>query len=266
MFLAFVIFILCCDYVSSLTHAGKMRRTVRMEMSNDSIDKDGALSKYLIVWDCDGVLVDSEALLKQGEVEGLARAGIDLSVDDCVRLFSGVSVDEAASNFMKEMNRPLPEGFFAEQIEGSLQLFRDRLVPLMTDTVLSLHGKGFEMCVASGSPLKRVQLCLELAGIDDCFKKGTVYTRELVSRGKPKPDLFLHAAEKMNYAPHECIVVEDSTAGIEAALAANMRVIGYLGGGHAQADWYRNAIKAYNVPLAYTQEEVFELLVNNSNR
>ena len=266
MFLAFLIFVICCEHVSSLSLAGKNQPTVRIEMSSDIADIGGFSSKYLIIWDCDGVLVDSEALLKQGEVEGLARAGIEISVDDCVRLFSGVSVDEAASNFLKEKKRPLPEGFFIEQIEGSLQLFRERLVPLMTDTVLSLHGKGFEMCVASGSPLKRVELCLELAGIEKCFKKGTVYTRELVLRGKPKPDLFLHAAEKMNYSPDECIVVEDSTAGVEAALAAGMRVIAYLGGGHAQAAWYRNAIKSYNVPVAYTQEEVFEHLVNNSNR
>lgn len=224
-----------------------------------------AASRYLIIWDCDGVLVDSEALLKQGEVEGLARAGFDVSVDDCVRLFSGVSVDEAASNFMKEKKVPLPEGFFKEQIAGSLQLFQDRLVPLMTDTVLTLHNNGYEMCVASGSPLNRVQLCLELAGIDECFKAGTVYTRELVKRGKPAPDLFLHAAEKMGYLPNECMVIEDSAAGIEAAQAAGMKVIGYLGGGHAQASWYQKAIEFYNVPLAYTQEEVLELLVRDRN-
>ena len=88
----------------------------------------------LVVWDCDGVLVDSEALLKQGEVEALARAGIEVSVDDCVRLFSGVSVDEAARNFMKEKGKSLPEHFFRDQIAGSMQLFRDRLIPLMTDT------------------------------------------------------------------------------------------------------------------------------------
>lgn len=165
-------------------------------------------SHDLIIWDCDGVLVDSEALLKQGEVEGLARAGIEMSVDDCVRLFSGVSVDEAATNFFKEKKRDLPEGFFKEQISGSLQLFRDRLVPLMSDTVLSLQSNyPGQMCVASGSPLNRVLLCLELAKIDGCFNENTVFTRELVKRGKPAPDLFLHAAEKMNIKSNRCIVV-----------------------------------------------------------
>lgn len=194
-----------------------------------------SVSHDLIIWDCDGVLVDSEALLKQGEVEGLARAGIEMTTDDCVRLFSGVSVDEAALNFLKEMKRELPEGFFREQISGSLQLFRERLVPLMSDTVLSLQSNyPGQMCVASGSPLNRVLLCLELAKIDGCFNANTVFTRELVNRGKPAPDLFLHAAEKMNIDESRCIVVEDSVAGIEAALAANMRVIAFLGGGEYQ--------------------------------
>ena len=259
----FSVLLLCQHVLSFRVIATNFKPASRMSTAISS--ETEAASKYLIIWDCDGVLVDSEALLKQGEVEGLARAGFDMSVDDCVRLFSGVSVDEAASNFMNEKKVPLPAGFFKEQIAGSLQLFQDRLVPLMTDTVLTLHNDGYEMCVASGSPLNRVQLCLELAGIDQCFKTGTVYTRELVKRGKPAPDLFLHAAEKMGYLPNECMVVEDSSAGIEAAQAAGMKVIGYLGGGHAQASWYQKAIESYNIPLAYTQEEVLELLVRGKD-
>ena len=75
--------------------------------------------KTLVIWDCDGVLVDSEALLKQGEVEALTTLGFDLSVEDCVRLFSGVSPDKAMKNFEEEFKKPLPENFFKEQIEGN---------------------------------------------------------------------------------------------------------------------------------------------------
>jgi beta-phosphoglucomutase-like phosphatase (HAD superfamily) len=129
----------------------------------------------------------------------------------------------------------------------------------MKDTVLALDAAGYNQCVASGSPLNRVQLCLEIAGIDKCFTN-KVYTRELVKRGKPAPDLFLYAAEKMGVKPEKCIVVEDSAAGVEAANAAGMKVIGYLGGGHAQSSWYRKAIEDFNIPLTYTQEEVLAYL------
>ena len=204
----------------------------------------------------------SEALLKQGEVEALDALGFQLTVDDCVRLFSGVSPDTAAENFKKEFNKPLPETFFKEQISGSMDLFRRRLQPLMSQTITQLHTKGYRMCVASGSPRDRVKLCLEVAGMT-CFKDDSIFTRELVKRGKPAPDLFLYAAEKMGHGPESCIVVEDSTAGIEAGLAAGMDVIGYLGGGHAKADWYIKSIRHYekfNVPVVHTQQEVFDLI------
>eukprot|EP01041_Mallomonas_annulata_P009770 gene9770-20314_t len=220
-----------------------------------------AAGNSLIIWDCDGVLVDSEALLKQGEVEALARAGIEVTADDCVRMFSGYSPDSAAVNFLEQMKRPLPDNFIRDQIEGSLDLFRRRLQPLMKNTIHTLHSRNAIMCVASGSPKNRVELCLEVADMKKCFPDGTVFTRELVKKGKPAPDLFLYAADKMGYTPNNCIVVEDSAAGIEAALNANMKVIGYLGGGHAQSEWYRKAIMKYDIPFLYTQESVLESLV-----
>mmetsp|Transcript_2741 Transcript_2741/g.3850 ORF Transcript_2741/g.3850 Transcript_2741/m.3850 type:complete len:265 (+) Transcript_2741:1-795(+) len=216
--------------------------------------------KSLLIWDCDGVLVDSEALLKQGEVEALEALGFKLSSDDCVRLFSGVSPDRAAENFLNEFKESLPGDFFKKQIEGSMDLFRRRLIPLMYDTVTSLHNQQTQMCVASGSPRDRVTLCLEVAKMKPYFTENTIFTRELVRRSKPAPDLFLHAAEKMGVHPSSCLVVEDSTAGIEAALAAEMEVIGFLGGGHASADWYREAVRKYAIPLAYTQQEVLGLI------
>jgi HAD superfamily hydrolase (TIGR01509 family) len=216
----------------------------------------------LVVWDCDGVLVDSEALLKQGEVEELHRLGFTgLTVDDATRLFSGVSTDQAEANFKKEMNVALPSDFFRKQIAQSMDLFRQRLRPLMANTVLELHANNIPMCVASGSPRDRVLLCLEVAGIRQCFPDDAVFTRELVQRGKPAPDLFLYAAEKMgNVPPARCIVIEDAGSGIEAANAANMPVIGFLGAGHAQASWYRSKIESYKIPLTYTQEEVLSKL------
>jgi beta-phosphoglucomutase-like phosphatase (HAD superfamily) len=124
------------------------------------------------------------------------------------------------------------------------------------------------MCVASGSPRSRVDACLEVAKIDACFVPTTdgpdspskIFTREDVAKGKPDPEMFLLAASSLGVAPSECVVVEDSTAGIRAALAANMEVVGFLGGGHAQADWYRDNVAAFNIPLVYSQEELYDFL------
>ena len=184
-----------------------------------SIDEIYIPKRKLVIWDCDGVLVDSEALLKQGEVEALADAGFNLSVDDCVRLFSGVSIDKATDNFNKEYNQHLPLDFFKNQVANSLELFRQRLQPLMKNTVIQLHDMEVQMCVASGSPKNRVDLCLDVVGICPCFPPNTVYTRELVANGKPAPDLFLYAAKAMGYEPKDCIVIEDAVSGILAAVS-----------------------------------------------
>ncbi|KAJ1429320.1 HAD-like domain-containing protein [Ochromonadaceae sp. CCMP2298] len=265
MILQLCAWLLALREISALLPAGLgprhfTTRTAKIRQSSLEMGSSRVNCKSLVVWDCDGVLVDSEALLKQGEVEALAAAGFDLSVDDCVRLFSGVSTDQAAYNFQQAIGSPLPPGFFQQQIQGSLGLFSARLQPLMSDTVADLHAAGHSMCVASGSPLPRVTLCLELAGMQEAFPGDRVFTRELVARGKPAPDLFLYSAEKMGVAPDKCIVVEDSAAGVEAALAAGMDVIAFLGGGHAGADWYAEAIARFGVPVAHTQEEVLALV------
>jgi len=216
----------------------------------------------LLIWDCDGVLVDSEYLLKKGEVDALAQLGFKLTADDCTRMFSGVSVDEAQRNFKLEMKASLPSDFFKKQVEQSMDLFRRELQPLMKNTVCRLHENKVPMCVASGSPRPRVLVSLEVGGMSHCFKADEVFTREQVARGKPAPDLFLYSAEKMNVKASRCVVVEDSNAGIEAAIAAGMPVIAYLGGGHAKASWYREKIlSSYKVPTAFTQEEVLALLL-----
>lgn len=221
-----------------------------------------AAAEPLVIWDCDGCLVDSEALLKTAELEALHAAGFtDVTIDDCNRLFSGFAPEAGAANFEKEFGEALPVNFFKDQIEGSLQLFRDRLIQLNADTVLALHAAGRQQVVASGSPRDRVLVCLEVAGIAHVFGPEQVFAREDVpGRGKPLPDIFLLAAEKAGVAPAECVVVEDSTSGIRAAQAAEMEVVAYLGGGHAQAEWYREKVASFDVPLTYSDAELLAYL------
>jgi len=221
-----------------------------------------AAQKELVIWDCDGCLVDSEALLKIAEVEALQAAGFtDVTSDDCNRLFSGYAPEAGAARFLEEYGTPLPEHFFRHQIANSAGLFRERLTELNAKTVLALHAAGRKQVVASGSPRDRVLVCLEVAGIDKCFTKEQVFTREDVpGRGKPNPDMFLLAAEKMGVDTKDCVVVEDSTSGVKAAQAADMEVVGYLGGGHAQSDWYRKSIEDFGIPLTYSDTELLRHL------
>ena len=203
-------------------------------------------------------------------MEALRAAGFTgVTVDDCNRLFSGFAPEAGAANFLAEYGEPLPEHFFRDQIANSLPLFRARLQTLTSATVLKLHAEGRTMCVASGSPRTRVDACLEVALIDGCFASAysagaggpsKIFTREDVTKGKPDPEMFLLAAASLGVAPSDCVVVEDSTAGIRAAIAANMEVVGFLGGGHAQAAWYRDSLAAFGIPLVYSQEGLYEFL------
>ena len=221
-----------------------------------------ASTKGLVIWDCDGCLVDSEALLKTAEVEALRAAGFDqVTEDDCNRLFSGYAPEAGAARFLEEYGEPVPENFFRDQIANSADLFRARLEQLNAKTVLALHAAGRQQVVASGSPRERVLVCLEKAGIAQCFTAEQVFTREDVpGRGKPNPDMFQLAASKMGVEAADCVVVEDSTSGIKAAQAAEMEVVGYLGGGHAQSDWYRETINGFGIPLVYSDTELLEYL------
>merc|ERR1719487_2695913 len=107
-----------------------------------------AAGKDLVIWDCDGCLVDSEALLKTAEVEALHAAGFtDVTRDDCNRLFSGFAPEAGAANFLKEFGKPVPDDFFKDQIEGSADLFRKRLTELNAKTVLALHAAGRKQVV-----------------------------------------------------------------------------------------------------------------------
>lgn len=114
-----------------------------------------------------------------------------------------MSIDEAENNFFNEYKVRLPDHFFKEQIEGSMDLFRSgRLQPLMTNTIARLHHHrgGAMQCIASGSPRPRVDLCVQMAGMGAYFTPDRVFTRELVRRGKPAPDLFLYTADTVMHA------------------------------------------------------------------
>jgi len=186
----------------------------------------------LIIFDCDGVLVDSEVLSCRCLSETLAAYGIDLGVDQALDLFLGRSVTAVFQHY-QTLGRAIPEQFSAELRTGVRAAFFCSLCPI--EGVKSvLEDLRIPHCVASSSDVDRVSFSLALTGLAPHFDT-RLYTSQMVARGKPAPDLFLYAAERMQVDPHRALVIEDSVSGVKAGKAAGMTVWGFVGGSHYQS-------------------------------
>ena len=183
----------------------------------------------LIIFDCDGVLVDSELLSCQCLSDALGACGIDLSIEQALQFFLGQSAT-AVSQYYRERGRHIPENFLVELRARVRESFKRALKPISGVGSL-VSGLKTPFCVASSSDLERVSLSLVLTDLAPHFDN-RLYTSQMVSRGKPAPDLFLYAAAQMQTAPGRTLVVEDSVSGVSAAKAAGMTVWGFVGGSH----------------------------------
>lgn len=187
----------------------------------------------LIIFDCDGVLVDSEPV-SIAVLTGFLR-GLGLAIDEptAYRRFLGRSWPTVAAILAADYGRPIVESERAMLRAEIARRFRSEIRPV-PGIVAALDRLDRPACVASSSDPDRLALTLRTAGLEERFAPH-VFSAAEVARGKPAPDLFLHAAARMGVPPTDCLVVEDSPAGVEAARAAGMAVIGFLGGGHVEA-------------------------------
>jgi len=186
----------------------------------------------LIIFDCDGVLVDSELLSCNALIDCLRRHAIDVDLDTAVDRFLGRSA-QAVSDYCASFDRVLPEDFFAELRIAVRAAFAAAL-KAVPDAARVLESLTTPYCVASSSDLDRMDYSLRLTGLSPLIA-GRVFSAEMVSHGKPAPDLFLHAAAGMGAAPERTLVVEDSVSGVRAGKAAGMTVWGFVGGSHYAA-------------------------------
>ena len=188
-----------------------------------------------ILFDCDGVLVDSEGLALECELACLAEIGLSFDADDFKQRFLGTSSADFFAGLDDEHRRafgaPLPESFEPTLRARYRETFDARLERIagVEEVLHGLHGRP--KAVASSSSVAGLHRKLEQTGLADFFD-GHVYSAEMVPRAKPAPDLFLHAASELGAAAAECIVIEDSVNGVLAAVAAGMQVIGFTGGSH----------------------------------
>jgi HAD superfamily hydrolase (TIGR01509 family) len=188
----------------------------------------------LVIFDCDGVLVDSEPLSNTCFARALRREGLDWSVEETMRRLMGRSMKSCVEIVEGELGRSLPADFVEKLQADTMQIFCDaplQPVPGVAAAIDAIEAAGATTCVASSGGLDKMRVTLGLTGLWDRFE-GRIFSATEVSRGKPFPDLFLHAALRMNRQPVDCTVVEDSLPGIQAARAAGMRAMAYVGAAH----------------------------------
>jgi HAD superfamily hydrolase (TIGR01509 family) len=184
----------------------------------------------LIIFDCDGVLVDSEVISCRAHAETLTRHGYPITADQVLQRFLGVSDREARLIVEAELGRSLPEDFEAQMKQTALQRYASDLgaIPYIGEAIAAID---LPKCVASSGTPEKIRHGLSCAGLYDLLAPH-IFSATQVKRGKPAPDLFLFAAEQMKAAPERCVVVEDSHPGVTGARAAGMVVLGFHGGSH----------------------------------
>jgi HAD superfamily hydrolase (TIGR01509 family) len=182
----------------------------------------------LVVFDCDGVLVDSERLSVRVEVGLLAELGWPLDAAEVIARFMGRSEAFMFSAIRAQLGERLPEGWEERFHLGYQAAFDAELAPV-AGIVEALDAITIPTCVASSSGHERIRATLGRTGLYERFA-GRIFSATEVERGKPAPDLFLHAAARLGVEPAACAVVEDSVYGVEAARAAGMRAFAFAGG------------------------------------
>lgn len=185
----------------------------------------------LIVFDFDGVLADSELLANTVLAEIITELGVPTTADDSLRVYLGKRFHEVIATVEAAVGRPLPPGFPEQFQQRTLARFREELQLVEGARAYLDAFADVPRCIASSSSPDRLALCLELLKLSDLFGPH-VFSASHVARGKPYPDIFLFAAEKMGVAPEHALVIEDSAGGVQAATAAGMTVIGLLAASH----------------------------------
>ena len=196
----------------------------------------------MVIFDCNGVLVDSESIVADVAAQELSRVGIPLTPELVSRYFTGRRPSDMFAEVEKAYRMALPANFATVVNAMTMQRLRAevRATPHMDYALTWLRGPK---CVASSATIDRIRVSLEVTNLLRYFEPN-LFSASEVARGKPAPDLFHYVAAKMGFTPSECIVVEDSPAGVAAAHAAGMLPVGFVGGSYAQPNLDSALIKA----------------------
>jgi HAD superfamily hydrolase (TIGR01509 family) len=203
----------------------------------------------VVIFDCDGVLVDSEVIALAETRQALGEAGLHLTNEEALNRFLGLSVEAIARIVEKDLGGALPASFPSDLTRRILAGFESELKGV-AGIRQALAGLGARVCVASSSAPERIRRSLAAVGYEGLFEPN-IFSASAVKRGKPSPDLFLHAAREMGAAPEACLVIEDSVPGVEGAAAAGMQVFGFIGGSHISGPAQGQRLSAAGAALIF---------------
>jgi len=212
----------------------------------------------LVIFDCDGVLIESEVLAIAAEARVFSRYGLPVDADFVFEHCTGLSWKSELAFMEDHFKVKLPDAVTAEASAEIEHLLQTELVA-MASIEAALDALSAPVCVASSSTPERLRLSLGKVGLYDRFAPH-IFSSTMVKHGKPAPDLFLHAARSMKAAPARCVVIEDSVHGVRAGKAAGMTVIGFTGGGHCRSGHDRRLLEAGADRLLAHHDELATLL------
>ena len=214
------------------------------------------MSKYkFVIFDCDGVLVDSEPIGNQVLVDMANELGANIDLNYAYRHFKGHKMQYCADQIEILISNKLPENFISNYRQRSFKAFKSQIKPVsgITDLIKNLK---MPFCVASSGPEDKIKLNLELTELLPYFKDN-IFSCYAIQKWKPSPAVFIWAAETLGFKPNECIVVEDSLTGVKAAINGGFDVIGFT------AHDYNNELKEEATYTFNTMEGIKEFLINN---
>jgi beta-phosphoglucomutase-like phosphatase (HAD superfamily) len=208
-----------------------------------------------LIFDFDGVIADSEALANTVLAEFVTALGHPTSLDDSLQLYMGSRWGDIIAKIEDATGKTLPAGFSDDLKSATLNRFRADLKEVSGAGKFIETFSHLPRCIASSSSIDRIKLCLEVLGLTETFG-ANVYSADMVSRGKPHPDIFLLAADRLRAKPGSCLVIEDSTGGIRAAVAAGMTAVGLCAASHIRDGHHLKLREAGAVHLANSWAEV----------
>ncbi|MGZ5880390.1 MAG: HAD family hydrolase [Xanthobacteraceae bacterium] len=204
----------------------------------------------LLIFDCDGVLVDSEHLACAALADLMTALGHSMTAEDAMLAFAGRSLKDVLARAEELLSRPIPKEM-GERAALELMVRFRRELKAVAGVKEALAALPYRRCVASSSAPDRLMLSLEVTGLSPLFGDN-VFSAVEVANGKPAPDLFLLAAQRLGVEAASCIVIEDSVLGVKAARAAGMAVIGFTGGSHANQDLAERLAAAGAEPVIHS--------------